>query len=85
MLVAIRPFRFIKFDLIWFDLIKSRSPSDTVSLTRVQDIVQWALLAVRNLCEDNEANRQFIAEMQFRGPTPSTVDLSSETGIQLVE
>jgi len=48
-----------------------------------QDIVQWAVLAVRNLCEDNEANRQYIADMQLCGPTSRTVEMLSEVGIKL--
>lgn len=26
---------------------------------------EWGILAVRNLCEDNDANQQIISSMQF--------------------
>jgi hypothetical protein len=28
---------------------------------------EWGILAVRNLCEDNEANQQIISSMQYVG------------------
>ena len=51
-----------------------------VSLACCWDIVQWAVLAVRNLCEDNDANRQYIADMQLCRPTSETVELLSQVG-----
>ena len=31
------------------------------------DILQWAILAIRNLCEDNPANQQLIAQLETQG------------------
>ena len=31
------------------------------------DMREWGILAVRNLCEDNEANQQIISSMQYVG------------------
>jgi hypothetical protein len=30
-------------------------------------ITQWTLLAIRNLCEGNEDNQQFVQQMQLKG------------------
>lgn len=29
--------------------------------------MQWAILAIRNLCEENPANQQLIAKMETKG------------------
>ncbi len=35
-------------------------------LIRVLAVIrEWVILAVRNLCEDNEANQQFMASLQI--------------------
>lgn len=31
------------------------------------DITQWAVLAIRNLCEGNTANQKLIASLEHRG------------------
>ena len=39
-------------------------------LTDWPDIAQWAILAVRNLCEENPANQQLIAGLKAQGAHP---------------
>jgi len=44
--------------------------------------VQWSVLAVRNLCEGNEANQRYIADMQLCRPTSNTDDLLAQMGVK---
>jgi len=41
------------------------------------------VLAVRNLCDENEANQRYIADMQLCGPSSRTADMLSEMGVKL--
>lgn len=34
--------------------------------------MQWAVLTVRNLCEDNPANQELIAKLETRGVAEAT-------------
>ena len=44
-------------------------------------IMQWTLFAVRNLCEGNENNQNFISQMQLKGIANSN-ELLEDFGIQ---
>ena len=44
------------------------------------DIAQWAVFAVRNLCEDNPANQQLIAGLQAQGGCPVTMETLKGAG-----
>ena len=40
----------------------------------VSDIMQWAVLAIRNLCEGNATNQEVIARLETRGVAEATVE-----------
>lgn len=43
---------------------------------------EYALLAVRNLCEDNPANQASIAALQPQGPTPGMEEALADMGLE---
>lgn len=52
-----------------------------ISLAAVIVIMQWVILAVRNLCENNTENQKIIASLTQRGVVDST--LLKEMGLSL--
>lgn len=51
------------------------------SLTKLTVIMQWVVLAIRNLCENNLENQALIASMTRKGTVDSSVLL--EMGLTL--
>jgi ataxin-10 len=51
------------------------------SLTKLTVIIQWVVLAIRNLCENNLENQAVIASMTRKGTVSSSVLL--EMGLTL--
>jgi ataxin-10 len=51
------------------------------SLTKLTVIMQWVVLAIRNLCENNLENQAVIASMTRKGTVDSSVLL--EIGLTL--
>ncbi len=51
----------------------------TVSVT---DITQWAVLAIRNLCENNPTNQMLVAGLESRG-SHNTAGLLQEMGCEV--
>jgi ataxin-10 len=51
------------------------------SLTKLTVIMQWVILAIRNLCENNLENQAVIASMARKGTVDSSVLL--EMGLTL--
>ena len=52
-------------------------------LDSVTDIAQWAVLAIRNLCEANPANQQLIAGLRAQGVCPIDQDVLKAAGGEL--
>ena len=46
------------------------------------DITQWAVLAIRNLCEGNTMNQELIARLECRG-VEKTQSLLTEFGCEV--
>ena len=44
------------------------------------DIAQWAIFAVRNLCEENPANQRLIAGLKAQGACPPDASALREAG-----
>lgn len=44
-------------------------------------IMQWSVLAVRNLCENNESNQKAIAELRCQGLSLSSEELMNSVGL----
>ena len=45
--------------------------------------MQWAILAIRNLCEDNPANQQLIAQLETQGIAETTSQLGFGCGVEI--
>lgn len=45
--------------------------------------MQWAVLAIRNLCEDNPVNQELIAKMENRGVADTSAQMDFGCEVQV--
>jgi len=46
------------------------------------DMMQWSILAIKNLCEDNLSNQQFIRRLEHQGLSSSNNELLKQNNIE---
>ena len=46
------------------------------------DMMQWSIFAIKNLCEDNLTNQQYISRLEHQGLSPSNDDFLKNNNIK---